>query len=186
MVSAKLTRRFKKWKLYFSPQKKNNDRIFSFAWNIVYWLLKRHCFEFFGGGKYGLFWAKKLMQILYSLLKSSCFELFGNGRYGLFLRQKVNEKMIFTNYWMFLFWTFWGRKIRSFLRKKVDGKMIFAGYWKGSCFELFRDRKCGFFWDKKMIFTGYWKVFVLGFQKVLVLSFSVMGNTVVFLAKKLM
>ena len=122
MVSAKLTRRFKKWKLYFSPQKKNNDRIFSFAWNIVYWLLKRHCFEFFGGGKYGLFWAKKLMQILYSLLKSSCFELFGNGRYGLFLRQKVNEKMIFTNYWVFLFWTFWGEKYGLFWGKNLMGR----------------------------------------------------------------
>ena len=35
--------------------KKEYDRIFSLAWNIFYWLLKSHWFEFFGGGKYGLF-----------------------------------------------------------------------------------------------------------------------------------
>ena len=98
----KVARCFKKWKLYFSPQKKeNNDRIFSLAWNIVYWLLKTHCFELFGGAKYSLFWAKKSMEIWYLL---------------------ITEK--------FLFWTFRGWKIRSFLRQKVDGKMIFTGYWK--------------------------------------------------------
>ena len=99
----KLARCFKKWKLYFSPQKKkkNNDKIFSLAWNIVYWLLKSHRFEFFGGGIYGLFWAKKLMEIWYLLITE-----------------------------MFLFWTFRGWKMRSFLREKVDGKIIFTGYWK--------------------------------------------------------
>ena len=57
-------------------------------------------------------------------------------------------------------------------------------YWllKSSCFELFDDGKYGLFLsqevDGKMIFTGYWKV--------LVLNFSVMGNTVFFWVKKLM
>ena len=32
------------------------------------------------------------------LLKSSCFELFEDGKYGLFLSQKVDGKMIFTDY----------------------------------------------------------------------------------------
>ena len=57
-------------------------------------------------------------------------------------------------------------------------------YWllKSSCFNLFGNGKYGLFLsqevDGKMIFTGYWEV--------LVLNFSVMGNTVFFLAKKLM
>ena len=55
-------------------------------------------------------------------------------------------------------------------------------YWslKSSCFELFRNEKCGLYLrqnvDGKMIFTGYWKV--------LIFSFSVIGNTVSILAKK--
>ena len=48
--------------------------------------------------------------------------------------------------------------------------------------ELFDDGKHGLFWAKKlmekMIFTDYWKV--------LVLNFSMMGNTIFFSAKKLM
>ena len=87
-------------KLCFSPQNKNkNERKFSLAWNIVCWLPNGPCFDFFWDGKYGHFWAKKLMKIWYWLLKRSCFELFGNGKYGLVLRQKVSGKMIFTDYW---------------------------------------------------------------------------------------
>ena len=116
--------------IFQSSKNNNNDRIFSIAWNIVYWLLKSHCFEFFGRGKYGLFEPKSWWKYIYWLLKSSCFELFGNGKYGHFLRKKVNEKMIFTDYWNVLVLNFLGWKIRSFLRQKVDGKMIFTGYWK--------------------------------------------------------
>ena len=56
-------------------------------------------------------------------------------------------------------------------------------YWflKSFLFKLFGNGKYSLFWDKKfdekMIFTDYWKVFVLGNRKVLVLEFSVMGNT---------
>ena len=55
-------------------------------------------------------------------------------------------------------------------------------YWllKSSCFELFDDGKYGLFLsqedDGKMIFTGYWKV--------LVLNFSMMGNTVFFKSRR--
>ena len=118
-------------KLCFSPQIKKNDRIFSLAWNIVYWLLKSHCFEFLGGGEYGLFWAKKLMEIRYLLIAERfLFWTFREWEIRSFLRQKVNEMMIFTDYWNVLVWTFRGWKMRSFLRQKVDGKMIFTGYWK--------------------------------------------------------
>ena len=35
---------------------------------------------------------------IYWVLKSSCFELFRDVKYGLFLSQKVDGKMIFTDY----------------------------------------------------------------------------------------
>ena len=93
----------------------------------IYWLLKCFCFELFGDGKCGPFWGKKLMERLYLL---------------------VTEKFLF---WAFPWWKMW-----SFLRQKVNGKMIF---------------------------TDYWKVLVLGYRKVLVLSFSLIGNTVFFSQK---
>ena len=120
----------------------------------IYWLLKSYCFEPFRYGKYGLFWDKKLRK-----------------RYLLIIE-------------MFLFWTFRGWKIRPFLRQKVDGKIIFTGYWKVlvlsfSVMENFLRQK----FNGKMIFTDYWNVLVLGYQKVPVLSFSLMGNTVFFYKK---
>ena len=66
--------------------------------------------------------------------------------------------------------------MRSFLEPKSWRK--YDVYWllESSCFELFGDWKYGLFLsqevDGKMIFTGYWEV--------LVLNFSVMGNTVFF------
>ena len=111
-------------KLIFQLYKKKNkkkrwdDIFFSMEYH-VYWSLKSFCFEFFRDKKYGIFWAKKLMEIWYLL---------------------ITEK--------FLFWIFWRWKIWSFLRQKVNGKMKFTGY-----------------------------------SKVLVLNFSVMGNTVFFQPK---
>ena len=163
--------------------KNKNNRIVSLARNIVYWLLSGPCFEFFGDGKYGLFWDKKLMEIWYLL---------------------VTEK--------FLFWTFPGWEIRSFFEAKSWWKGGAWWLLKSSYFELFADEKHGLFWGKKlmgrwyllvtekllfwvfrwwelrsflrqkvnlkMIFTDYWKVLVLGYRKVLASNFSVMENTV--------
>ena len=68
---------------------------------------------------------------IYWLLKSSCFDLFGNGKYGLFLRQKVDGKMIFTDYWKVVFLQLFGDgKYGHFLSPEVDGKIIFTGYWE--------------------------------------------------------
>ena len=140
-----------------SKEKKNSDRIFSLAWNIVYWLLKSHCFQFFGDGKYGLFWAKKIMEIWYLLITEN-----------------------------FLFWTFQEWEIRSFFEAKSWWKDDIYQLLKSSCFELFHDGKCSLFLGQKvngkMIFTDYWKVHILGYRKV-VLGFSVMGNTVFFKPK---
>ena len=141
---------------YISVLKKySNDRIFSLAWNIVSWLLKSHCFEFFRGWTYGLFWAKKLIEIYLLITEKFLFWTFWNGKYGLFLRQKVNEKMIFTDYWNVLVLNFSGRKIRSFFEAKSWSKDDIYQLMKGSCFELFRDGKCGLFWDKKLMERWY-------------------------------
>ena len=128
-------------KLYFSPQKNNNktnkqtnkqnDRIISLAWNSVYWLLRSSCFEFFRDRKYGLFWAKRLMEIWYLL---------------------IIEK--------FLFLTFRKWEIRFFSAKnwwKDDN----YGLLKSSCFTFFDDGKYGLFIseknDLKIIFTwSFW------------------------------
>ena len=81
-----------------------------------------------------------------------------------------------------MFYRFRKWEIQSFLEPKSWRK--YDVYWllESSCFELFGDWKYGLFLsqevDGKMIFTGYWEV--------LVLNFSVMGNTVFFSAKKLM
>ena len=93
----------------------------------------------------------------YWLLETSWFELFGGVKYSLFLSQKVDGKMIFTDYWNVLVLnfsemantvSFWGKKLM---------KRWYLLLLKSSCFELFRDGKYGLFWakkvDGKMIFT---------------------------------
>ena len=58
-------------------------------------------------GNAGFSFAKKLVKDnIYWLLKSSCFELFDEGKYGLFLSQKVDGKMIFTDYQKVLVFNF--------------------------------------------------------------------------------
>ena len=79
----------------------------------VQWSMKGSCFQIFGDGKFGLFWAKKLMKNdTYWSLKSSCFEHFGDGKHGLFWAKKLMKDDI---YWLL----------------------------KSSCFELFGDGKYG-------------------------------------------
>ena len=111
---------------------KNNEVIFSLAWNIIFsdnW---------------------KVLVLKFLEMKNM-----------VFLSQKVDGNMIFTDYWKvlvltfsemgntvfswakklteiwyllitgkFLFWTFRWWEIRSFLSQEVDGKIIFTGYWK--------------------------------------------------------
>ena len=82
----------------------------------------------------------------------------------------------------FLFWPFREWEIRSLFEPKSWWKDDIYWLLKSSCFELFGGGKYGIFLsqevDGKMIFTGY--------REVLVLNFSVMGNTIFFSAKKLM
>ena len=125
------------------------------------WSLKISSFEFFWDEKYSILWAKKLIENWYLLLKGFCFDLFVNGKYGLFLCQKVGGKMIFTDYWKFLFWTLWWWEIQSFLSQKVDRKMIFTGYWEVLLFNFSVRGNMVFFFsqngDGKITFTwSFW------------------------------
>ena len=80
---------------------KNNEVIFSLAWNIIFFdNFKSSCFEIFGNKEHGIFEPKSWWKYVYWLLKSSCFELFSDGKYGIFSSQKVDGKMILT-------WSFW-------------------------------------------------------------------------------
>ena len=65
----------------------------------VYWLLKSSCFELSGDENAGDFWAKKLIE-----------------RWNLLIIEK------------FCFWTFW--RLDLLLSQKVDGKIVFTDYWK--------------------------------------------------------
>ena len=82
----------------------------------------------------------------------------------------------------FLFWSFQEWEIGSFIEPKSWWKDDIYWLLKRSCFELFGDGKYGFLLsqevDGKMIFTGYWEVIVL--------NFSVIGNTVFSSPKMLM
>ena len=92
----------------------------------VYWLLKSSCFELSRDGKYGLFWAKKLMERLYLLITGK-----------------------------FLFWTFLKWEIRYFLSLKNSGKMNFTGYWKVLVLNFLEMGNAVFFWSGKLIQRWY-------------------------------
>ena len=143
-------------KLYFSPKKtpkkqtNKNNRIFSLAWNILYWLLKNSYFKFFGDGKYGPFWAKKLIDIWYLLITEKfLFWSFLEWEIRFFWDKTLMERWYLLITEKFLFWTFWVRKIRSFFETKSWWKDDI--YWllksscfglpKSFCFELFGDGK---------------------------------------------
>ena len=99
----------------------------------------------------------------------------------VFLSQKVDGKMIFTDYWKVLVLIFWGMGNTVFFEPKSWWKDNIHWLLKNSCFDLFGNGKYGLFFsqkvDGKMIFTGDWEV--------LVLNFLVMGNTAFFSAEKL-
>ena len=92
----------------------------------VYWLLKSSCFELSRDGKYGLFWAKKLMERLYLLITGK-----------------------------FLFWTFLKWEIWHFLSLKNSGTMIFTGYWKVLVLNFLEMGNAVFFSSEKLIQRWY-------------------------------
>ena len=111
---------------------------------------------------------------------------------------------------MFLYWIFWGQKIRYFLAKKLM-QIWYLLITQNFLFWSFREWEIQPFLSQKVagkLFTDDWKVLVLIFSgmgntvflepkvdgkmiftscwEVLVLNFSVMRNTTFFSAKKLM
>ena len=75
----------------------------------------------------------------------------GMGNTVFFLRQKGNEKMIFTDSWNVHVLTFSGKKNTVFFEARSCRKDDIYQLMQNSCFEPFRDGKCGLFWDKKLI-----------------------------------
>ena len=135
--------------------------------------------------KCSLFWAKKLMEIWYLLIiEKFLFRTFQELEIRSFLRQKVSEKIIFTDYWNVLVLnfsgmgntaSFWGKKLMERWYLLVTENLLF---WAFPLWEIrFFLRQKG---NGKVIFTDYWKVLVLGYWKVLALSLLVMGNKVFF------
>ena len=112
---------------------KNNEVIFSLAWNIIFFdNFKSSCFEIFGDKEHGIFEPKSWWKYdIYWLLKSSCFELFGDGKYGgFFWVKKLMERWYLLVTENFLFWTFRWWEMRFFFSQKVDGKMKFiCSFW---------------------------------------------------------
>ena len=100
----------------------------------------------------------------------------------VFLSQKFDRNMIFTDYWKVLVSTLseMGNTVFSWAKKLTE--IWYLLITERSCFNLFGNGKYGLFLSQKvdgnMIFTDYWKI--------LVLNFSLIGNTVLFWVKKLM
>ena len=126
-----------KWESYALAlkKKKKQSSIFSLARNIIYWLLRGPCFEFWGDGKHGLFEPKGWWKYdIYWLLEISCFEIFGDGKHGLFLDKKfierwyllITEKFLFWATEKLLFWIFLWWEIQSIFSQKFDIKIIYS------------------------------------------------------------
>ena len=95
------------------------------------------------------------------LLKSSYFELFRDERYRIFLNQKVDGKMMFTDYWKVLVLNFSEMGNTVFFERKNLWKDDIHWLLKNSCFDLFGDKKYGLFFtqkvDEKIMFTwSFW------------------------------
>ena len=96
----------------FLNQKVDGNMIFTNYWNVLLLIFSEMGNTVFFESRN---WWK---DDIYWLLKCSCFDLFGNWKDGLLLRRKVDGKMIFTDDWKFLFWTFWWWEIRSFFESR--------------------------------------------------------------------
>ena len=108
--------------------KNKSDIFFSMEYH-VYWWLKCCCFEFSGDKKPCIFEPKSWWKYhIYWLLKRSCFDLFRNGKYGLFWAKKLIERWYLLVTGKFLFRTFWWWEIWSFFSaKKLIKKWYLLG-----------------------------------------------------------
>ena len=105
--------------------KKRNGRILSLEWNIVYWLLKSPCFEFFQGWKIRSFLSEQIdgNMMFTDYWKVLVLNLLGMGNRIFFWVKKLmerwyllnTEKFLFLSIEKFLFWTFRECELRTFL-----------------------------------------------------------------------
>ena len=106
--------------------------------------------------------AKKLMEVWYLLIAEKLlFWTFQRWEIRSFLSQKVDGKIIFTDYWKVLILNFTEIGNTVFFEPKSWWKDDIYWLLKSSCFELFDDGKYGLFFsqkvDGKMIFTwSFW------------------------------
>ena len=148
-------------------EKQKGDIFFSMEYHL-YWLLKGPYFELLWDGIYGFFWAKKVAEIWYILITEKfLFWTFREWEMRPFLRQKVDEKLVFTDYRKVLVLNFYVMGNTIFFETKRWWKdyiywllKIFCfGLPKRSCFEHFGDGKYGLFelksWCKGNINFGF-------------------------------
>ena len=79
-------------------------------------------------------------------------------------------------FWIFLrwkIWYFWAKKLMEIWYLLITEKFLFWSFWEWEIRSFLSQNV-----DGKIIFTDYWKV--------LILNFSLIGNTVFFWVKKLM
>ena len=104
----------------------------------VYWSLNSSCFKFLQMKKYGIFSAKKLLEIWYLLITEKfLFLSFQECEIRSFLSQKVDGRMIFTDYWKFLVLNFSVMEKWSFLDPKSWWKDYILGLFELSM--IFQD-----------------------------------------------
>ena len=148
-------------------EKQKGDIFFSMEYHL-YWLLKGPYFELLWDGIYGFFWAKKVAEIWYILITEKfLFWTFRESEMRPFLRQKVDEKLVFTDYRKVLVLNFYVMGNTVFFETKRWWKdyiywllKIFCyGLPKRPCFEHFGDGKYGLFepksWCKGNINFGF-------------------------------
>ena len=127
---------------------KNNEVLFSLAWNII-----------FSGNL-------KVLVLKFLEMKDM-----------VFLSQKVDGNMIFTDYWKVLVLIFseMGNTVFSWAKKLIERWYLLIP--EKVLFSTFRWWKIRFFLsqevDGKMIFTDYWEVLVLNFSVMRNTVFSV-------------
>ena len=124
----------------------------------VYCLLKRPCFELSRDENTVFFELKSWWKDdIYWLLESPCFELFGDEKYGVFLSQKIDGKIIFTDYWKVLVLNFsergntiffWAKKLMEKWYLLITEKFLFRTFWRWEKRSFFSQKV-----DGKMMFT---------------------------------
>ena len=145
MFTDVLVLNFWRWKIrYFWAKKLMEIWYLQITEKFLFWLVL-----IFSGMRNTAFFDPKSCwkDDIYRLLKSSCFNLFRDGKHGLFLSQKVDGKMILTDYCKVLVLIFSGMWNTVFFEPKSWWKDDIYWLLRSSCFELFGDRKYGLFFS---------------------------------------